>query len=59
MPDSEWKKNWDKDNIVFCTTKFFKTSDADILKFLEGKSRATEIKRALRLLMETEKQKGE
>lgn len=59
MPDSDWKKNWDKENIVFCTTKFFKSSDADILEYLEGKSRATEIKRALRLLIETERKEQE
>lgn len=60
MPDTEWKKNWDKENVVFCTTKFFRSSDADILEFLEGKQRATEIKKALRLLIETERNmKGE
>ena len=53
------EKNWDKENIVFCTTKFFKTSDADILEYLEGKSRATEIKKALRLLIETERKEQE
>ena len=55
MPDYESKKAWDKENVVFVTTKLFKSTDADILEYLDGKVRATEIKRALRLLIETEK----
>ena len=55
MPDYESKKAWDKENVVFVTTKLFKSTDADILEFLDGKVRATEIKRALRLLIEKEK----
>lgn len=51
MPDYESKKKWDKENVVFVTTKLFKSTDADILDFLEGKSRAAEIKKALRYYM--------
>lgn len=58
MPDYESKKAWDKENVVFVTTKLFKSTDADILEYLDGKSRATEIKRALRLLIETEKKEA-
>ena len=58
MPDYKSKKDWDKENVVFVTTKLFKSTDADILEYLDGKSRATEIKRALRLLIETEKEKA-
>ena len=58
MPDYKSKKDWDKENVVFVTTKLFKSTDADILEFLDGKVRATEIKRALRLLIETEKEKA-
>lgn len=52
--DSEAKKKWDKENVLFVTTKMFKTTDADILQFLEGKTRAEQIKKALRLLMAQE-----
>lgn len=58
MPDYESKKAWDKENVVFVTTKLFKSTDADILEYLDGKVRATEIKRALRLLIETEKKEA-
>lgn len=52
--DAPSKKRWDKENVLFVTTKLFKKTDADILQFLEGKTRAEEIKKALRLLMEQE-----
>ena len=48
MPDCEAKKKWDKENVLFVTTKFFANTDKDIIDFLEGKSRATTIKTALR-----------
>lgn len=54
MSDPASKKKWDKENVLFVTTKIFKSTDADILQFLEGKKRAEEIKKALRLLMAQE-----
>lgn len=48
MPDYESKKRWDKENVLFVTTKLFATTDKDILDFLAGKPRATIIKAALR-----------
>jgi len=53
MPDCEAKKKWDKENVLFVTTKLFKTNtaDAEIIKYLDGKSRATVIKEALREYM--------
>lgn len=54
MPDCDAKKKWDKENVLFVTTKLFATTDADIIEFLKDKPRATTIKKALRLLIETE-----
>ena len=52
MPvDSQSKKNWNKEHILFVTTKLFEKGDKDIIAFLEGKARATEIKKALRYYM--------
>lgn len=53
MADSESKKKWDKDNVLFVTTKLFKEykgdrNDQDIIDFLDGKQRSTVIKLALR-----------
>ena len=59
MMESEAKRKWQKENTVFIGVKLQKRTDADILEFLEGKQNQTEIKKALRLLIETEKQKGE
>ena len=56
MPDKESKKKWDKENVVFVNTKFFKRTDADLLAFLDGKSRSTTIKIALREYMERHKE---
>lgn len=55
MPDCEAKKQWDKNNVLFVTTKLFTTTDADIIQFLDGKPRATTIKLALREYMENHK----
>ena len=48
MPDCNAKKEWDKNNVLFVTTKLFQNTDADIIQFLDGKPRATTIKMALR-----------
>lgn len=53
--DTEAKKRWDKENVLFVTTKLFAKTDADIIEFLEGKPRATTIKVALREYMENHK----
>ena len=55
MPDSDAKKKWDKENLLFVTTKLFPNSDKDIIEFLEGKPRATMIKIALREYIENHK----
>lgn len=54
MPDSDAKKRWDKENVVFVAAKLFKNSDSDIIQFLEGKTRSEVVKQGLRLLMAQE-----
>ena len=51
MPDCNGKKRWDKENVLFVTTKLFANTDKDILEFLKDKPRATTIKLALREYM--------
>lgn len=51
MPDSEAKKKWDKKNVVFVTTKFFRATEKDLLEYLEGKQKSTTMKKALREYM--------
>lgn len=51
MPDCDGKKRWDKENVLFVTTKLFANTDKDILEFLKDKPRATTIKAALREYM--------
>ncbi len=45
------KAAWDKENTVMTTVKLQKNTDADILRFLEGKQKQTVIKLALREYM--------
>ena len=51
--DSDAKKAWDKENMVFVGFKLFRalngnTNDQDIIDFLDGKERSKIIKSALR-----------
>jgi hypothetical protein len=60
MVDSEAKKKWDKDNMVFVGFKLFrevkgKRNDQDIIDFLEGKVKGEVIKAALREYMANHK----
>ena len=54
MAVSQAQTEWQKKNTVMVSVRLQKGTDADILKFLEGKQKQTVIKQALRLLMETE-----
>ena len=45
---------WDKENTVQISIKLQKTTDADIIAYLDGKSRQTVIKEALRRMMAEE-----
>lgn len=56
MPDSEAKKRWMRENTTVITVKCMYKSDADILEFLDGKSKATVIKAAIREYMENHKE---
>ena len=58
MPETEAKKKWQKENTVMIPVKLQKSTDAAILAYLDGKNKQGEIKRALRLLIETEKKEG-
>ena len=42
---------WDKENTVQISIKLQKTTDADIIAFLDGKPRQTVIKEALRRMI--------
>lgn len=49
---NEWKQSWDKINTVQISIKLQKTTDADILAFLDGKQKQTVIKEALRRMIQ-------
>ena len=56
--DSESKKAWDKENMVFVGFKLFRrvkdsNNDQDIIDYLQGKERSKIIKQALREYMTT------
>ena len=59
MMESEARKKWLKENTEFIGIRLQKSTDADILQYLEGKQNQTEIKKALRLLIETERKEQE
>ena len=46
---------WDKENTVQISIKLQKTTDADIIAFLDGKQRQTVIKEALRRMIQTDR----
>lgn len=52
MPDSTAKKEWMKANTTMVTVKMTNKGDADLLRYLDGKAKATVIKAALREYME-------
>ena len=56
MPESDARKAWTKKNTVMINAKLQRSTDADILSYLNGKSTQAEIKRGLRLLIEKEKE---
>ena len=55
MADRDAHREWMKQNTVMINARLQKSTDADILQYLQGKSIAAEIKKGLRLLMENEK----
>jgi hypothetical protein len=54
MADRDAHREWMKQNTVMINARLQKSTDADILQFLQGKSIAAEIKKGLRLLIERE-----
>jgi len=61
MADSEAKKRWDKENMVFVAFKLFRgndkrKNDQEIIDFLDGKNKSEVIKIALREYMENHKE---
>ena len=61
MADSEAKKKWDKENMVYVAFKLFrsrngKQNDQDVIDFLEGKVKGEVIKAALREYIENHKE---
>ena len=56
MYESEAKRKWQKENTVFIGVKLQKSTDADILEFLQDKPNQTTIKLALREYMENHKE---
>ena len=48
MAESEAYKKWSKEKTVMVSMRLQKSTDADILKYLDGKPRQTVIKAALR-----------
>ena len=61
MADSEAKKKWDKENMVYVAFKLFRASekkrnDQDIIDFLEGKVKGEVIKEALREYMDNRRE---
>ena len=58
MPESEATRAWKKKNTVMINARLQRSTDADILQYLEGKSIQAEIKKGLRLLIAAENKKG-
>ena len=56
MYESEAKRKWQKENTVFIGVKLQKSTDADILAFLQDKPNQTTIKIALREYMKNHKE---
>ena len=48
MAQTEAYKNWAKENTVMISLRFQKSTDADIIAYLEDKPKQTIIKEALR-----------
>ena len=59
MYESEAKRKWQKENTVFIGVKLQKSTDADILAFLQDKQNQTTIKIALREYMKNHKEELE
>lgn len=57
-PEYESHKKWMKENSVMINARLLKSTDADILEYLEGKNKQAEIKKGLRYLIAQENGKN-
>ena len=57
MAETQARKDWIKENTTFIGLKLNHNTDSDILEALQGKQKQTEIKRLLRIALQSEKQK--
>jgi hypothetical protein len=57
MAESQAKRDWRRDNTTVIKARLNHRTDSDIIEYLDGKSQANEIKRALRILIALENQK--
>ena len=55
MYESEAKQKWQKENTVFIGVKLQKSTDADLIQYLDGKVKNAVIKAALREYIENHK----
>lgn len=55
MADTSRQREWQKENTVMISMRLQKSTDADILSYLEGKTRQAVIKAAIREYMENHK----
>ena len=51
---NERQYQWDKQNTMFIGVKLQKSTDSDIIEYMEDKPKQTTIKKALRLLIKSE-----
>ena len=58
MPESQAKKDWMKQNTTFIGLKLNNKTDRDILEYLDGKQKQTEIKRLIRFAIENSNVSG-
>ena len=56
MTQRKCEARWQKENTVMVAMRLQKSTDADILAFLEGKAKQTEIKKAIRFYLANHKQ---
>ena len=50
----ETSLQWEKENVIRYSVKLLKTTDSDIIEYMEDKPKQTTIKKALRQLIKSE-----
>ena len=59
MAESDAHKKWVKENTVFVGIRLQKSTDKDILDYLEGKQNQTEFKNAIRYYIKNHRKRKE